>query len=352
MLAFLCCTDRNDPADIDEAMRAKAATKIQAQQRGKIGRRDAAQRKGEIDAYKAAAGVDNGQPAEDLGDGIADAPPTQTRLLQVEILSAKALRNCIRGFVSSKKSSPFVRGFIGGCDFETQIVSSSLNPAWNETFEIADYQAGTDIRLEVYHPAVKKTSEILLGKVTIPGDSIGEGIDATAYSLTDTGLKKSTSTLTVKVGWAAMRTDKRISAFKDSAIETWIVRYRAIGLRRGPGIAEPRVNIDLQPGEEFGVIELVEGAGGQEYLRLADGRGWAFTRSAKDNELLCERLEKKEAPEIEDEGAMDAGAEGDMEATKTITSGDGDMDASKTITSGDGGDGEPSAEPSPQEENI
>jgi len=304
MFNFLCCTERDDGLS-EERARENAAIRIQAVQRGKQGRQEVAARRKDIEAYKAAA-ANGGAAREDLGEGDANVGPS--RLLQIDILSAKNLRNCIRGMLSRNKSSPFVKCDVGGVSFHTATIKSNLNPVWNESFEVADYSPGTEITLAVYHPAVKKTPEILLGKVTIPGD-IGEG-EEQEYTLEETGLKKGKSLLKVKVGWAARRAEKRISAYKDAPVETWIVRYRAIGLRRGPGIGEQRAGVDLQPGEEFGVIEVVEGAGGQEYLRLADGRGWAFTKSAKDNELLCERMEIKEEPVIEDEGAADAGAEG------------------------------------------
>lgn len=90
------------------------------------------------------------------------------------------------------------------------------------------------------------------------------------------------------------------SARRQREIEMWIARFRKLGLRSGPGTHEQRVGVDIHPGEEFGVIEIVAGAGGQEFLRLADGRGWAFTKSARDGECLAERLQAKEAVVLED----------------------------------------------------
>jgi len=44
---------------------------------------------------------------------------------------------------------------------------------------------------------------------------------------------------------------------------------------------------------------------GQRFLRLADGRGWAFTVSSKDGEILCEKMQEDEIVEA-DEAAPEA----------------------------------------------
>lgn len=43
----------------------------------------------------------------------------------------------------------------------------------------------------------------------------------------------------------------------------------------------------LKSGERFEVSAVVVGEGEQKFLKLADGRGWAFTQSAKDGRTLC-----------------------------------------------------------------
>lgn len=320
MINFLCCQDRNDGVEADpeyaegspfeEESRAQAATKIQAVQRGKAGRAQASARKAEIEAYKNASG--NAGAAEELGDadGVAAA-----KLLCIDIISAKTLRNCVGGLMN-RKSSPFVKCNVGGVSFSTQIIKGNLNPKWEESFEVVDYTPGTDVTFEVFHPAVGKKPEICLGKAVLAAAAFaGDEGCAQDLTLTETGLKKGGSTLNIKVAWQSARTtEKRISAFKEMPVEQWIVRYRPIGLRHGPGVSEKRVNVDLKPGEEFGVVELVEGADGQSYLRLSDGRGWAFTKSPKDGELLCERLDAEPETVIEDAGDATVGAEANEDA--------------------------------------
>eukprot|EP00435_Cladocopium_sp_Y103_P073943 s386_g46.t1 len=53
--------------------------------------------------------------------------------------------------------------------------------------------------------------------------------------------------------------------------------------------------MQLQPGEVFPVSEVVKTGEDQTYLKLADGRGWAFTHSSRDGRQLCERLSPEEA---------------------------------------------------------
>jgi len=57
-------------------------------------------------------------------------------------------------------------------------------------------------------------------------------------------------------------------------------------LRKVPDMDGPRTENYLRPGEVFGVSQEVEGSSGVKYLKLADGRGWAFDR--KDGVgILC-----------------------------------------------------------------
>mmetsp|Transcript_119427 Transcript_119427/g.211056 ORF Transcript_119427/g.211056 Transcript_119427/m.211056 type:complete len:220 (+) Transcript_119427:108-767(+) len=64
----------------------------------------------------------------------------------------------------------------------------------------------------------------------------------------------------------------------------------AIGIRKGPDTQSERTGMQLPCGQAFEVSEVVQ-AGGQTYLRLADGRGWAFTHSPRDGRLLAEPIE-------------------------------------------------------------
>lgn len=68
-----------------------------------------------------------------------------------------------------------------------------------------------------------------------------------------------------------------------------------IGIRQGPDVNSPRTGMQLQPGEVFPVSEVVKTGEDQTYLKLADGRGWAFTHSSRDGRQLCERLSPEEA---------------------------------------------------------
>ncbi|CAJ1345000.1 unnamed protein product [Effrenium voratum] len=68
-----------------------------------------------------------------------------------------------------------------------------------------------------------------------------------------------------------------------------------IGIRKEPDVSSARTGLQLMPGEVFDVSEVLEAPDGQMYLKLADGRGWAFTRSSRDGRLLCQRVSDEEA---------------------------------------------------------
>lgn len=61
-----------------------------------------------------------------------------------------------------------------------------------------------------------------------------------------------------------------------------------IGVRTQPAFFSPRTGAGLHG--EFDVIEISKGDKGQRYLRLADGRGWAFTRSL-EGDLIAHPVE-------------------------------------------------------------
>eukprot|EP00929_Paragymnodinium_shiwhaense_P039407 TRINITY_DN20688_c0_g1_i1.p1 TRINITY_DN20688_c0_g1~~TRINITY_DN20688_c0_g1_i1.p1 ORF type:complete len:316 (-),score=103.03 TRINITY_DN20688_c0_g1_i1:316-1263(-) len=296
MFSFLCCSTREDGYSEEQEA---AAVKIQALQRGKQGRRD-------FNAYKAAAATST--EVEELGGaeaGAADAPPPPARLLQVEIVGAKGLKDVVGARLRGKKSDPFCYCEVGDIKFQTAIQKNKLAPVWNESFEVVDCPSDAEVKFMIAHPAVKKNPEICLGKATVQADLYQENGWEGTLTLSETGLKKGDAFLTVKLSWMQRAAAaKRISAFKEVPVEMWIVRFRSVGLRSGPGVSEGRIGVDLTPGEEFGVIEVVEGQGGQQYLRLADGRGWAFTKSLKDGEVLCEPMVEKEVVEA-DEGVDD-----------------------------------------------
>jgi len=234
MLSFFCCSGKDDGYSAEQEA---AATKIQAVQRGKKGRRDFA-------AYKAAANGD--VAAEDLG---GSGGAVATKLLMVEIRSAKGLRDVVGSRFRGKKSDPFCYCEVGGVKFQTAIQKNKLAPVWSETFEVVDCPLDASVDFMVAHPAVKKSPEICLGKATVFAADYADGFEG-EMKLSETGLKKGDAFLTVKLSWVEKAvTSKRISAFNDKPAEMWIVRFRPIGLRAGPGISEQRVGIDLKPGE-------------------------------------------------------------------------------------------------------
>jgi hypothetical protein len=81
-----------------------------------------------------------------------------------------------------------------------------------------------------------------------------------------------------------------ISAAKESetgSVWTYEVTGKKIGIRTGPGIDTEPQGEYIENGEMFNVVERVRGGGDvRVYLRLADGRGWAYDRSAKDDSKI------------------------------------------------------------------
>lgn len=78
-------------------------------------------------------------------------------------------------------------------------------------------------------------------------------------------------------------------------------KAKLIGIRVEPDVLGERTGAQLYPKEAFAVSEIVNtnkcNADGkrQQYLKLADGRGWAFTLSGQDGRVLCEEVSKEEA---------------------------------------------------------
>mmetsp|Transcript_35160 Transcript_35160/g.81037 ORF Transcript_35160/g.81037 Transcript_35160/m.81037 type:complete len:190 (-) Transcript_35160:134-703(-) len=69
-----------------------------------------------------------------------------------------------------------------------------------------------------------------------------------------------------------------------------------INLRTEPETSSAGTAYVLVPGEAFQVSQVVR-IEKQEYLRLADGRGWAFTRSPKTHAVICESCTEQEVRE-------------------------------------------------------
>ena len=73
-----------------------------------------------------------------------------------------------------------------------------------------------------------------------------------------------------------------------------------IGVRSGPDVNSARTGMQLSPMEVFPVSEVVTTDEEQTYLKLADGRGWAFTHSSRDGRRLCQRLSAEEVSKMQD----------------------------------------------------
>ncbi|CAE6917066.1 SDN1 [Symbiodinium natans] len=69
-----------------------------------------------------------------------------------------------------------------------------------------------------------------------------------------------------------------------------------INLRAEPDTSSEGTAYVLIPGEAFHVSRVIQD-GGQEFLCLSDGRGWAFTRSPKDGAVICVRCTEQEVME-------------------------------------------------------
>jgi len=70
-----------------------------------------------------------------------------------------------------------------------------------------------------------------------------------------------------------------------------------IGIREAPDVYSRKTGQTLFPGEVFAVSEVIQSTDDMRYLRLADGRGWAFTHSSRDGRLLCGEASEAEANE-------------------------------------------------------
>jgi len=68
-----------------------------------------------------------------------------------------------------------------------------------------------------------------------------------------------------------------------------------IGIREAPDVHARRTGRLLLAGEMFAVDQVIGAEGGQRYLRLSDGRGWAITHSTRDGRLLVQPASAEEA---------------------------------------------------------
>eukprot|EP00927_Polykrikos_kofoidii_P040105 TRINITY_DN34340_c0_g1_i1.p1 TRINITY_DN34340_c0_g1~~TRINITY_DN34340_c0_g1_i1.p1 ORF type:complete len:537 (+),score=90.79 TRINITY_DN34340_c0_g1_i1:271-1881(+) len=227
---------------------------------------------------------------EELREDASPGAGCAQEVMKVEILSAANLRDVTTRVFKGKnsKSSPYVVCDYGDVNFQTQAIKSDLNPTWNESVDVVDHVKGLPIAFAVYHKGVDEGIQICLGRAMLqPATFEEDGFDG-ELELKETGKKLGTSQLKVRITFGTKESAN--AASKKKVIQKWITCSRPIGLRRGPGEKEARQHVDLRPGEEFDVTEIVQGPKDQKYLRLADGRGWAFTRSTRDNTVLAEPL--------------------------------------------------------------
>ena len=78
-----------------------------------------------------------------------------------------------------------------------------------------------------------------------------------------------------------------------------------VGIRHEPDTSSGRTGEHLVPGEVFEVSQVLDGPGGQQYLLLKDGRGWAFVLSARDGRRLCEPVSSSDVSEDAKPGSME-----------------------------------------------
>eukprot|EP00747_Dinoflagellata_sp_TGD_P051218 gnl/TRDRNA2_/TRDRNA2_147216_c0_seq1.p1 gnl/TRDRNA2_/TRDRNA2_147216_c0~~gnl/TRDRNA2_/TRDRNA2_147216_c0_seq1.p1 ORF type:complete len:1174 (+),score=324.65 gnl/TRDRNA2_/TRDRNA2_147216_c0_seq1:427-3522(+) len=80
-------------------------------------------------------------------------------------------------------------------------------------------------------------------------------------------------------------------AVKDGKSQQWTYQVvgNKIGIRAVPDVASAPSGSYLAPAEYFNVVERRRGEDGRTYLKLADGRGWAYDRSAKEFDKVVVR---------------------------------------------------------------
>eukprot|EP00927_Polykrikos_kofoidii_P011191 TRINITY_DN14725_c0_g1_i2.p1 TRINITY_DN14725_c0_g1~~TRINITY_DN14725_c0_g1_i2.p1 ORF type:complete len:376 (+),score=89.10 TRINITY_DN14725_c0_g1_i2:36-1163(+) len=212
----------------------------------------------------------------------------QQRMLTVEVLGASNLRD-VSYTVFQKRvfSSPLLLGEIGDIAFQTRIIRDSRSPFWNEAFEIVDYELNKPLIFHILHNGKAEKSKVSLGTAELEASKFESGFDG-EIKINDELDPNGTATLRLKVSKSSVKAET--TTLRKPRTQTWITCFRPIGLRAGPGEQEARVEGELAPGEEFLVTDIVKGPKNQCYLRLADGRGWAFSRSMRDGDTLAEPL--------------------------------------------------------------
>ena len=72
--------------------------------------------------------------------------------MRINVLSASNLKAADFSLISANKSDPYVRISGIGIPAQTQVISSNLNPVWNESFDflIDEIDINPNILIEVY----------------------------------------------------------------------------------------------------------------------------------------------------------------------------------------------------------
>eukprot|EP00403_Amphidinium_massartii_P010799 CAMPEP_0178410696 /NCGR_PEP_ID=MMETSP0689_2-20121128/21115_1 /TAXON_ID=160604 /ORGANISM="Amphidinium massartii, Strain CS-259" /LENGTH=980 /DNA_ID=CAMNT_0020031885 /DNA_START=8 /DNA_END=2950 /DNA_ORIENTATION=- len=110
----------------------------------------------------------------------------------VALISARNLRSAdIMG-----KSDPYATCEIIGkpqSKVQTQVVHQSLNPVWNEEFELLDFQHGDDLLINVYDKDEWPKKDDFLGECTVSGGFFGPyGLEEMDFSLENAGTPDAT----------------------------------------------------------------------------------------------------------------------------------------------------------------
>eukprot|EP00927_Polykrikos_kofoidii_P001215 TRINITY_DN10441_c0_g1_i2.p1 TRINITY_DN10441_c0_g1~~TRINITY_DN10441_c0_g1_i2.p1 ORF type:complete len:489 (+),score=97.60 TRINITY_DN10441_c0_g1_i2:73-1539(+) len=211
----------------------------------------------------------------------------EKKRLKIKVFSVRGLNESsgTSTKVGVDQSNPCV---VVECGYH-QRTTDSVGPVWDEEF-VMTYTADLPLTFCVFKLVAKHMPTMVLGKATLQLSDFLNGYDG-ELKLDATDRRNKEAFLKVGVRFVA-------GTGGLGGITTWTVLSKAIGLRAGPGLQTQLVGIDLQPNEEFDVVEVVEESSGQTFLRLADRRGWAFKKSLDDGELLVEKRDFSTSPAV------------------------------------------------------
>jgi len=99
-------------------------------------------------------------------------------------------------------------------------------------------------------------------------------------------------------GWAFTKHPTQGHTLMQKGVVYQNISSVAVSLRSAPNLASARTSFAVMPGESALVAEVMAGSDGrgQQFLQLADGRGWAFTKHPTlDQDLMQEKSESIDA---------------------------------------------------------